>query len=146
MKDIKTQIVDLMPYGSGFHFVDELLELDEDHIVGTYTYKEDELFYADHFPGHPITPGVILTETMAQIGLVALGMYLIQAPSLPEPPRFLFVSSEVNFRSVVYPGETVRVVAEKQYFRMKKLKVKATLYNGTGEVACKGTLSGLVFL
>ena len=46
-------------------------------LVGAYRFREDEFFYRGHFPGRPITPGVILIETMAQIGVVAFGMYLL---------------------------------------------------------------------
>ena len=45
---------------------------------GFYTFKEDEYFYQGHFKDNPITPGVILTEVMAQIGVVCLGIYLLK--------------------------------------------------------------------
>ena len=70
------EILDLLPYSSPFLFVDELIEINDEGIKGTYTYRESEYFYAGHFKNNPVTPGVILTETMAQIGLVCLGIYL----------------------------------------------------------------------
>src|SRR5512137_2288214 len=70
------QILLNIPQQHPFRFIDEILELDEEHIVGAYRFREDEYFYPGHFPGQPITPGVILIETMAQTGVVAFGLYL----------------------------------------------------------------------
>jgi 3-hydroxyacyl-[acyl-carrier-protein] dehydratase len=70
------EIVTYLPYTDPFLFVDEILEVDDEKIVGVYTYKPSLDFYKGHFKDHPVTPGVILIETMAQIGLVCLGIYL----------------------------------------------------------------------
>jgi len=85
-------ILDLLPYKSSFRFVDGISLLDQDKVVGYYTLRKDAFFYADHFPGFPVTPGAILTEIMAQIGLVTLGVYIITtqdsaaAPTGNKPP------------------------------------------------------------
>ena len=70
-------IFDLLPYRSTFRFVDEISFLDPGKVIGHYTLKKDAFFYEDHFVGYPVTPGAILTEIMAQIGLVVLGIYLV---------------------------------------------------------------------
>src|SRR5438477_9477834 len=57
-------VLDAMPHRSPFRFIDEILELDEDHIVAAYRYSADADFYRGHFPGNPITPGVLLLEAM----------------------------------------------------------------------------------
>ena len=72
------EILDLLPYTAPFLFVDELFEITQNGIKGGYTYKADEYFYTGHFKNNPVTPGVILIETMAQIGLVCLGIYLLK--------------------------------------------------------------------
>ena len=74
----KKDIIQYLPYSKPFLFVDELLEVSENGVSGTYTFSESEFFYKGHFKENPITPGVILTETMAQIGLVCLGIYLLK--------------------------------------------------------------------
>lgn len=66
-------IIAKLPYTKPFLFVDELLHIDENGSMGTYTFDENLDFYKGHFKEKPVTPGVILTETMAQIGLVCLG-------------------------------------------------------------------------
>ena len=66
------EVLALVPQQAPFRFIDEILELDDEHIVAAYTFPSDADFYRGHFPGNPITPGVILIETMAQAGVVAL--------------------------------------------------------------------------
>ena len=70
------KLIDQLPYSNPFLFVDVIREVSEDGVVGSYTFKKDEYFYRGHFKDYPITPGVILTECMAQIGVVCLGVYL----------------------------------------------------------------------
>ncbi len=70
-------IVERLPYKSSFLFVDNIASLNEEGVMGDYTLKKEAFFYEDHFAGNPVTPGVIITEIMAQIGLVVLGIYLV---------------------------------------------------------------------
>lgn len=138
-------ILEHLPYKEPFRFVDEVWELDENGVVGCYTYPEDSWFYRGHFPDNPITPGVILVETMAQIGLVVLGMYLQFANSECEDvPQFVFTSSSVDYLKMVRPNEQVIVRSEKIYFRLGKLKCKVVMETPEGEAICKGTLSGMI--
>ncbi len=73
---LRERILEMVPQRHPFRFIEEILELDEEHIVGVYRFRSDEYFYRGHFPGLPVTPGVILIETMAQTGVVAFGLYL----------------------------------------------------------------------
>ncbi len=72
------EILEKLPYSTPFLFVDDLVSVDENGVTGTFTFKEDLDFYKGHFKNNPITPGVILTETMAQIGLVCLGKFWLE--------------------------------------------------------------------
>ncbi len=138
------EIIQKLPYSSPFLFVDELLHIDENSSIGTYTYQETLDFYKGHFKDHPVTPGVILTETMAQIGLVCLGIYLTGELQEGTSGHVMLTSTAVDFMKPVFPGEKVKVTAEKVYFRFKKLHCKVEMQNAAGEVVCKGTLSGMV--
>ena len=53
------EVLEFLPQQKPFRFVDEILEVDEDHIVARYRFRSDADFYRGHFPGDPITPGVI---------------------------------------------------------------------------------------
>ncbi|MEQ6120398.1 3-hydroxyacyl-ACP dehydratase FabZ family protein [Reichenbachiella sp. MALMAid0571] len=142
----KTQILELIPHREPFRFIDEILEIDNEHVVGVYTFKEDEYFYKGHFPTKPVTPGVIVTEAMAQIGLVTLGIYLLADSKEELDPNDIipvFTSSNVDFLSPIYPGEKLVVKATKVYFRFGKLKAKIIATNESKVQICKGEFSGM---
>lgn len=139
------EIIQLLPYQTPFLFVEELTNVSETGAEGFYTFKEDEYFYQGHFKDNPITPGVILTEVMAQIGVVCLGIYLLKDEvSESQKPRIALTSNEVDFFLPVRPKERVKVVSEKIYFRFNKLKCKVQLFNEKEELVCRGTISGML--
>ncbi|WP_317902451.1 3-hydroxyacyl-ACP dehydratase FabZ family protein [Cerina litoralis] len=138
-------IIEKLPYSEPFLFVDQLNHLDENGAEGSYTFKEELDFYRGHFDGNPVTPGVILTECCAQIGLVCIGLYLFSESNILHSDFGLF-SSEMEFYLPVYPGETVTVSSKKIYFRFHKLKCEVKMYNAQGKMVCKGTLSGMIKL
>ncbi|MGY4384399.1 3-hydroxyacyl-[acyl-carrier-protein] dehydratase [Pedobacter sp. UYP24] len=140
----KDEVLAHLPYSSPFLFVDELLELDENKVTGTYMFSPDLDFYKGHFKDNPVTPGVILTETMAQIGLVCLGIYLSGSAENGLPGHVMLTSTAIDFLKPVFPGEKVTVQAEKIYFRFKKLNCHVQMTNQAGEVVCKGTIAGMV--
>jgi 3-hydroxyacyl-[acyl-carrier-protein] dehydratase len=141
----KSKIIDFLPYQKPFLFVDELLEISENGVTGTYTFKESEYFYEGHFKDNPITPGVILTETMAQIGVVCLGIYLLKKESSSHKrPQIGLTSSQMDFFLPVFPKEKLVVISEKVYFRFNKLKCTVKMFNAKNELVCRGTISGMI--
>lgn len=139
------QIINLLPYESPFLFVDGLSDMSEDGVTGHYTFKENEYFYKGHFKNHPVTPGVILTECMAQIGVVCLGIYILKDEISHEfKPQIALTSSQVDFYLPVFPNEKVTVVSEKNVFRFNKLKCNVRMYNTKDELICRGTISGMI--
>jgi len=143
---IKDKIISLLPYAEPFLFVDDLEHIDDDGCIGSYTYPKDSFFYAGHFIGNPITPGVILTETMAQIGLVCLGIYLMREKINETTllPEMAMVSNSINYFLPVIPDEKVTVTSRKVYFRFGKLKCAVELRNSQKALVCKGTISGMI--
>jgi 3-hydroxyacyl-[acyl-carrier-protein] dehydratase len=143
-------ILNLLPYKSSFRFVDHISSLDSDGVVGEYTLREDAFFYEDHFVGNPVTPGVILTEIMAQIGLVVLGIFLILHEtdlSFDDEEELMFpllTSTDVSFNKMVLPGEKVVVRSRKEYFRFGKLKCYVEMLNSDNQIIAKGMFSGVI--
>ncbi|MCE2612203.1 hydroxymyristoyl-ACP dehydratase [Flavobacteriaceae bacterium D16] len=138
------EIINQLPYSKPFLFVDRLDHVDENGVIGVYTFSEDHSFYQGHFKSFPVTPGVILTECCAQIGLVCLGIFLIKNEKDDAGAQVAFSSSHMEFLLPVFPGETVRVKSEKIYFRFQKLKCKVFLYNEKNQLVCKGELAGML--
>ena len=146
--EIRALILKSVPQRQPFRFIDEILALDESSIVGAYRFHADAYFYRGHFPDRPITPGVLLIETMAQTGVVALGLYLtmLQGPKSLEGTKSMItlftLADAVEFSGIVLPGERVIVKGEKIYFRRGSLKTKVRMERENGELVCCGMLAG----
>jgi len=146
---MNNHILNHLPYKSSFRFVDNIISLNEDEVIGEYTLKPDSFFYEDHFAGNPVTPGVIVTEIMAQIGLVVFGIFLVlkelDLKFLENDSLFpLLTSTDVSFHKMVLPGQKVTVVSKKQYFRFGKLKCYIEMIDGSKEIVAKGMFSGII--
>jgi 3-hydroxyacyl-[acyl-carrier-protein] dehydratase len=140
------EVLARIPQREPFRFVDEILEVDEEHVTATYRWREDADFYRGHFPGDPVTPGVLLVEALAQSSVVALGAYLL-AKELPEAEAAkivpFFTDANVEFTGVVRPGARVHMASRRVYWRMRKLRIEGQMTLDDGTVVCAGTLSGL---
>ncbi len=97
-----TTLVDLLPHGPPFRFVDSVDECRPgEGVTARYRVTGEEPFLAGHFPGNPVFPGVIQLEALAQAGAIALLTDERYAGKLP-----LFGGvEEVRFRRVVKPGD-----------------------------------------
>ena len=140
------EIISQLPYSKPFVFVDELSKVNENCVEGNYTFQKDAFFYQGHFKDYPVTPGVILTECAAQIGVVCLGIYLLSKENGfgKKQPKIALSSTEMEFDRPVFPGEKVSVHSEKNYFRFNKLKCKVKMYNSEKQLVCRGTISGML--
>jgi 3-hydroxyacyl-[acyl-carrier-protein] dehydratase len=139
------ELLEAIPQQEPFRFIDEILEVDDDHIVASYTFRPDHDFYRGHFPGNPITPGVILVESMAQAGVVALGLYLLSKELGNDARNYtsLFTDASVEFSGIVAPGTRVITTGRKQFFRRRKIRAQVEMRLEDGTLVCSGTLSGM---
>ena len=146
MQMTSEEVLAAIPQQEPFRFIDEILELDEDHIVSRYRFRSESDFYRGHFPGNPVTPGVILIESMAQAGIVALGIYLVSCEEGgydPEKMMTLFTDASVDFGGIVKPGDRVTVECRKVFWRRRKLRAEAEMKLDDGTVVCSGNVSGM---
>jgi 3-hydroxyacyl-[acyl-carrier-protein] dehydratase len=139
----KEEIVKRLPYSTPFLFVDELVHIDENGVEGNFTFDASLDFYKGHFKDNPVTPGVILIEAMAQIGVVCLGIFLLNETTTSNSIISL-TSSAIEFSKPVYPNEKVTVISKKIYFRFGKLKCDVLMKNEKDEEVCSGTISGMI--
>jgi len=143
----REEVLARVPQQDPFRFIDGIDALDADHIVGNYRFPEDADFYRGHFPGNPITPGVLLIETMAQTGVVAFGLYLLslQEGGRDEVEKLLTIFTEANveFSGMVRPGQRVVTTAHKDMFRRRKLRARVEMRLDDGALVASGTVAGM---
>jgi 3-hydroxyacyl-[acyl-carrier-protein] dehydratase len=115
-------IESLIPHRKPFLFVDSILSIDEKKITAHKMFSRGEYFYIGHYPNNPITPGVILCETVFQ---TAAALVLKNFP-LENGTPVLAKIEEARFKSIVKPEETLMITAE-----LEEKYAKFFLMNGT---------------
>ena len=91
----------MLPHREPFLFIDRVLQLSDSSIVAARMFRDDEPFFAGHFPGQPIVPGVLLVEGLAQ----AMAYYALV--NRPASRIYLVGIDRARFRSAVTPGSEV---------------------------------------
>jgi UDP-3-O-[3-hydroxymyristoyl] N-acetylglucosamine deacetylase/3-hydroxyacyl-[acyl-carrier-protein] dehydratase len=122
------RILDVLPHRYPFLLVDRILEVEGDkRIVGLKNVTINEPFFQGHFPGHPIMPGVLIIEAMAQVG----GMLLLahfEGQSIEDKVVYFMSLDEVKFRRPVVPGDQIRFELEMLQFRGRTCRMKGVAF------------------
>ena len=105
----REQITARIPHRPPFLLVDEIVEHEQDRIVGLKTFTGDEEFFQGHYPDFPIVPGVLMCEAAMQCGAVLLSEHLTGVEGkVPVATRL----NDVRLKRMVRPGETMRMEVE----------------------------------
>ncbi len=131
----------LIPHRRPFLLVDRLVEYDPDakRIVGIKGVTASEWFFAGHFPGLPVMPGVLQVEALAQ----TMAVYVAKQPGFGDRIGLFAGIDDTRFKRIVSPGDILRLEVT-----MEKLGSRFGRGRGTasvdGEVACEATISFVI--
>jgi UDP-3-O-[3-hydroxymyristoyl] N-acetylglucosamine deacetylase/3-hydroxyacyl-[acyl-carrier-protein] dehydratase len=119
-------ILDLMPHRYPFLLIDRIIDLEPGkRVVAIKNVTMNEPFFHGHFPGHPIMPGVLIVEAMAQAG----GFLLLNAVQNPSEKVVYFMGIDrARFRKPVVPGDQLRFEVEFVTFRRNTCKIAGKAY------------------
>lgn len=135
MLDIN-EIQKILPHRYPFLLVDRILESDcENKIVGIKNVTANEAFFQGHFPGHPVMPGVLILEAMAQVGAV----WILGKPEYKGKIALFAGVDNVRFRRQVIPGDQLRIEVEVIKLRSKIGKAAAKAFV-EGELAAEAEM------
>ena len=119
-----SEILNLLPHRYPFLLVDKILEQEENKIVGVKNVTINEPFFRGHFPGHPVMPGVLILEAMAQTGGVLM---FSKEENKGKIPLFAGID-KARFKKPVYPGDQLIIKVEIVKMVMGVGKAKAEVY------------------
>lgn len=126
-----SEILNFLPHRFPFLLVDKILEQEENKIVGVKNVTINEPFFQGHFPGHPVMPGVLIIEAMAQIGGVLM---FSKEENKGKIPLFAGID-KARFKKPVYPGDQLIIKVEIIKMVMGVGKAKAEAYVDANLVA-----------
>ncbi|AET70881.1 beta-hydroxyacyl-(acyl carrier protein) dehydratase FabZ [Desulfosporosinus orientis DSM 765] len=130
------EIQEIIPHRYPFLLVDRIIELDEGkRAVGIKNVTINEPFFQGHFPGHPIMPGVLIIEALAQVGSVAI----LKKPEYNGYLGLFAGIDDVKFKRQVIPGDQLRLEVELVKLRKNYGVAKGAAYVGE-DLAAEGTL------
>ena len=137
------KITAILPHRNPFLFVDRIIKIIKDHkIVAEKDLSYDDYFFAGHFPGNPIMPGVLVSEALAQTSGLLLGLSLENKSQTVDHKMRIFFLANVNIKFInpAKPEETLRLEAKlkKKYGKFFLFEVAADVLNRR---IAKGTLT-----
>lgn len=137
------RIMDVLPHRYPFLLVDRIIEVEgRQRIVGIKNVTMNEQFFQGHFPGHPIMPGVLIIEAMAQVGGMLL-MSHFEGQNVEDKVVYFMSLDNVKFRRPVVPGDQIRFELEMLQFRGKTCKMKGVGFVD-GQVVAEAEMMAMV--
>jgi len=137
------QIVDVMPHRYPFLLVDRIIEIeDRKRIVGIKNVTINEPFFQGHFPGHPVMPGVLIIEAMAQVGGLLM-MTMVNTDDHKGKVVYFMSLDSVKWRRPVVPGDQIRFELDMIKFGGRTCRMKGVAYVD-GNAVCEAEMMAAV--
>ena len=130
------QLMQLLPHRPPFLMVDRILKIDGDHIVGVKNVTMNEAYFQGHFPGHPIMPGVLQLEAIAQVA----GVLLLKRVEAANQVAYFMSAEDVKWRKPVVPGDSLVIEVELIKVRGKIGRAKGVCKVG-GEIVSEAEVT-----
>ncbi len=137
------EIMETLPHRYPFLLIDKIVEMElGKRVVGIKNVTMNEPFFQGHFPGHPIMPGVLILEAMAQAGGV-LAMKSVPQDQLKNKVIYFMSIDKAKFRKPVVPGDQLRLEIDviKQRSNIRSLKAQALV---SGVVVAEAELTAMI--
>jgi 3-hydroxyacyl-[acyl-carrier-protein] dehydratase len=135
--------MEILPHRYPFLMVDKVLEMEPGkRIVAIKNVTMNEPFFQGHFPGHPVMPGVLIIEAMAQVA--AIMAYLATTDNEKDKVSYFMAIDNARFRKPVKPGDTLRIEIETLFYKRGIWSVSGKTYVGdtlVTEAELKATLA-----
>jgi len=136
------EIMKVIPHRYPFLLVDRIVEFEpKKRIVGIKNVTMNEPFFQGHFPGHPIFPGALLIEAMAQVGCVLMFKSFDLSPE--KNVVYFMGIDKARFRKPVRPGDTVKFVLEPKVIKSRMSKMKGEAFVGD-DLVCDAEIMAMV--
>ena len=138
-----SEIKELIPHREPFLYVEELNNIQKlNKATGINTFRDEDSFFTGHFPGHPVVPGVILIEMMAQTA-AALIAYSIREETFDKIVYLMNVEN-TKFRKPVFPGETIKANVAALRSKGRVWRFEGESINEKNEIVCNARWSAMI--
>ena len=133
-------VMQLLPHRFPFLMVDRVAKLEGNHIIGIKNVTMNEAYFQGHFPGHPVMPGVLQLEAMAQVA----GIVMLKTAENAGKMAYFMSAEDVKWRKPVHPGDVLVIDVELTKMRGKIGKAKGVCKVG-GEVVSEAAVTFMLF-
>tara|TARA_B100001029_G_C15031389_1_gene437197 strand:+ start:180 stop:635 length:456 start_codon:yes stop_codon:yes gene_type:complete len=137
------QIKELIPHREPFLFLDELINIEKlKSATGIKRFNSNESFFDGHFPGHPIVPGVILIEMMAQAGAALIAYSIIE--DTKDKIVYLMNVEKTKFRKPVFPNQKIFTEVKALRSKGRVWRLEGRSYDDDNVTLCEAIWSAMI--